>query len=107
MASILLENVTLDFPIYGVRRSFRKELFRAATGGVILRNAQERRVTVRALDTISLLIEHGDRIGLIGHNGAGKSTLLRVLAGVYSPSQGRIAMDGRVSPLFTAAPGMD
>ena len=107
MASLTLDNVTVDFPIYGTQRSFRKALFRAATGGRIIQEGGERRLTVRALDRVSLTIEHGDRLGLIGHNGAGKSTLLRVLAGVYAPSSGRIEIDGHVSPLFSASPGID
>jgi ABC-type polysaccharide/polyol phosphate transport system ATPase subunit len=52
-------------------------------------------------------LNHGDRVGIIGHNGAGKSTMLRVLAGIYQPSQGLIRIDGRVSPLFNTSPGMD
>jgi ABC-type polysaccharide/polyol phosphate transport system ATPase subunit len=108
MASITLERVTVDFPIYGTQRSFRKQLFSAATGGLIVREGRgDRRITVRALDGIDLKIEHGDRVGLIGHNGAGKSTLLRVLAGVFAPTSGRIEIDGRVSPLFSASPGID
>jgi len=46
-------------------------------------------------------------IGLSWHNGAGKSTLLRVLAGVYAPTKGRIDVQGKVSPLFSASPGID
>ena len=46
-------------------------------------------------------------LGLIGHNGAGKSTLLKVFAGVYKPDSGSIRTDGRVSPLFNSAPGLD
>jgi ABC-type polysaccharide/polyol phosphate transport system ATPase subunit len=41
------------------------------------------------------------------HNGAGKSTLLRVCAGVYDPTQGRVFIDGQVSPLFSTSPGLD
>jgi ABC-type polysaccharide/polyol phosphate transport system ATPase subunit len=108
MASISLENVTVDFPIYATQRSFRKQLFRAATGGLIHRRGPgEKSTVVRALDGVSLKIEHGDRIGLICHNGAGKSTLLRVLAGVYAPTKGRIDVQGKVSPLFSASPGID
>ncbi len=108
MASIQLSDLTLEFPIYGAQQSLRKQLFHAATGGLIIHGGRgERRVAVRALDRLTLTIEHGDRLGLIGHNGAGKSTLLRVLAGVYAPTTGTIAVEGRVSPLFSASPGID
>lgn len=107
MTSILLEDVTVDFPIYGSQRSWRRDLFGGTAGGAILRGGSQNRRAVRALDGISLRIEQGDRIGLVGHNGAGKSTLLRVLAGVYAPSGGRITVDGHISSLFTTAPGLD
>jgi ABC-type polysaccharide/polyol phosphate transport system ATPase subunit len=106
MASLILDNVTVDFPIYGAQKSFRSAL-RAATGGLIRREGADRHVTVRALDHLSLTIKHGDRLGIIGHNGAGKSTLLRVCAGVYEPSEGRVHIEGKVSPLFNTSPGLD
>ena len=43
------------------------------------------------LDSISLGVSTGDRIGVVGRNGAGKSTLLSLLAGVAAPDSGRIA----------------
>ncbi|HKT17933.1 MAG TPA: ABC transporter ATP-binding protein [Stellaceae bacterium] len=108
MAAICLENVRVDYPIYGAStRSFRQAIF-ARTGGLIRREGEhQRRVVVRALDNITFQLEHGDRLGLLGHNGAGKSTLLRVLAGVYEPVSGRIEVEGRISPLFNASPGLD
>ena len=45
------------------------------------------------LDDISLTLEKGDIISLIGPSGSGKSTLLRVLVGLLSPSQGKIFLD--------------
>jgi len=107
MASLVLENVTVDFPIYDSQKSFRSALRR--TGGFIRREGSpgHQRVTVRALDNLTLTLKHGDRVGLLGHNGAGKSTLLRVCAGVYDPTGGRVTIEGKVSPLFNTAPGLD
>jgi ABC-type polysaccharide/polyol phosphate transport system ATPase subunit len=108
LAEIVLENVVAEFPIYGAQPSLRKALFGRAVGGLLKRSDETtKRVVVRALDRVSLKLDHGDRVGIIGHNGAGKSTMLRVLAGIYQPSQGSISIDGRVSPLFNTSPGMD
>jgi ABC-type polysaccharide/polyol phosphate transport system ATPase subunit len=106
LASVDFQHVTVDFKIYGALKSFRKALFGRATGGAI-KQESNRIVTVRALDDISLRVEHGDRIGVLGHNGAGKTTFLRVAAGVYQPTQGQVKVEGRLSPLFTTAPGLE
>ena len=108
MAEIILKSVTADFPIYGNQVSLRNVLFGRVVGGVLRRPTETgNRVVVRALDNVSLTINHGDQLGLIGHNGAGKSTLLRVLAGIYEPSLGALTIDGYVSPLFDVSPGLD
>jgi ABC-type polysaccharide/polyol phosphate transport system ATPase subunit len=109
LISIIASNVTVDFPIYGAsQRSLRQTLF-ARTGGLIRHEGtgRQQRVIVRALDDVSFTLRNGDRLGLIGHNGAGKSTLLKVLAGVYTPDSGSLSIEGRVSPLFNSAPGLD
>ncbi|HVS26507.1 MAG TPA: ABC transporter ATP-binding protein [Burkholderiales bacterium] len=107
MASIILENVTVDFLIYGHLQSFRTTLLSRAGGLIRREGKRSERVSVRSLNSISLVIEHGDRVALIGHNGAGKSTLLRVIAGVYEPIAGRAIINGRVSPLFNTSPGLN
>jgi ABC-type polysaccharide/polyol phosphate transport system ATPase subunit len=109
LTSIIASNVTIDFPIYGAsHRSLRQTLL-ARTGGLIRHEGagRQQRIIIRALDNVSFTLRNGDRLGLIGHNGAGKSTLLKVLAGVYTPDSGSIRIEGRVSPLFNAAPGLD
>jgi ABC-type Mn2+/Zn2+ transport system ATPase subunit len=48
----------------------------------------------RALDDVTLQIEHGEQVAVVGPNGAGKSTLLKLIAGTLKPSQGRVLMCG-------------
>lgn len=107
MASIHLDRVSASFPIYSANaRSIRTRFMAATTGGRI-GSDKRHSVVVRALDNVTLNIEHGDRVGLVGKNGAGKSTLLRVMAGVYEPSSGTVERSGRVAPLFSNKLGMD
>ncbi len=106
MALIKLNSLTIDFPIYHLNARTIRKCFLRLTGGA-LRKETEHTVIVKALDNITFTLEHGDRVGLIGHNGAGKSTLLRVLAKIYEPSQGNIGIEGRVSPLLNVMLGIN
>src|SRR5207248_11745880 len=76
------------------------------TQGNLARDAHDRS-TVLALSDITLDIEHGDRLAIIGANGAGKSTLLKVLAGIYEPTRGQLHASGRISALLTASVGLN
>ena len=105
-ALIQLDGVTVDFPIYsGGGRSLKKALVSIGTGGRITRGGG--RVSVQALTDISFRLDHGDRLGIIGHNGAGKTTLLRVMAGVYEPTVGRVRVAGSISTIFDFTLGLD
>ena len=50
--------------------------------------------TVRAIHDLSLTVEQGHTIGLVGANGAGKSTLMSLIAGLIFPSQGSVCVNG-------------
>ncbi len=60
-----------------------------------------------ALRNINLKVYPGEILGIIGPNGAGKSTLLKVVARVLHPSEGRVRIRGRVSPLLELGAGFD
>jgi len=78
VTKVLLEDVHVDFPIYGAQRNLRKVLFDRATGGLIQHQGKNQdRIVVKALAGISMNLRDGDRIGLIGHNGSGSRRFSR------------------------------
>src|SRR5262249_1769839 len=50
--------------------------------------------STRAVDDVSFSVERGEVAALLGPNGSGKSTLMRMLTGYFSPTSGRILVDG-------------
>lgn len=50
------------------------------------------------LENVSLSVEQGERVGLVGPSGRGKTTLLRLLGGYLEPREGRILLDGKPLP---------
>ena len=108
MASINLKDVVVDIPIFDAgSRSLKNNVLAAATGGQIKPREGAGKVLIRAIDGLTLNLEHGERLGLVGHNGAGKSTILRVIAGIYEPTGGQIAVEGEVAAMFDIGFGMD
>jgi len=56
---------------------------------------------IRAVDGVSFSLHEGERLGIIGRNGAGKSSLLHLMAGISTPTGGRIGIEGRVHAVLT------
>jgi ABC-type polysaccharide/polyol phosphate transport system ATPase subunit len=58
-----------------------------------------------ALNRVNLVVKKGEIFGVLGRNGAGKSTLLKVISRVLIPTQGRVWINGMVSPLLELGAG--
>jgi ABC-2 type transport system ATP-binding protein len=99
-------NAWVEFPIFDAKSRSLKKAFLGKAGGTIGRNTSNV-VVIEALRDITLSLNTGDRVGLVGHNGAGKSTLLRLLSGIYEPTRGSATVTGRVAPVFDLGVGMD
>ena len=75
---------------------------------VMLENVSKQYSERQLLDCVNLLVNEGDRIGLIGMNGSGKSTLLRLIAGLERPDEGAITVPGGISIRYLAQePALD
>lgn len=106
-ASIELNKVEVIFPVYNAASlSLKNRFLSAVTGGKIDRQ-HDGAVIVKGLQDISLRINPGERVGLIGHNGAGKTTLLRILSGIYQPTYGHAKIEGECVSLINIGLGID
>ncbi|HPB45171.1 MAG TPA: ABC transporter ATP-binding protein [Microthrixaceae bacterium] len=96
-AAISVEGVSKQFRLYTEStRSIKEQFTRRKTG---------RYNEFWALQDVDLTVERGEVFGFVGHNGSGKSTLLRCIAGIYRPTKGRVATNGRISALLELGAG--
>src|SRR5262249_50273456 len=63
---------------------------------ILLRGRRKYHRDFWALEDVSLEVETGEAVGVIGRNGAGKTTLLQIIAGVLQPTRGQARVEGRV-----------
>jgi ABC-2 type transport system ATP-binding protein len=96
-AAVEIENVSKVFKIYREKYTSMKE--RAIHFGRVPHEE------FRALDDVSLRIEAGTTMGLLGHNGSGKSTLLKCVAGILQPTNGTVRTVGRLAALLELGAG--
>src|SRR4051795_5535584 len=106
MVRIETRGASVDFPIFDAKSRSLKKAVLGVVGGTIASDDHKVPV-IQALHEISLTLEEGDRVALVGHNGAGKYTLLRLLSGIYEPTSGTATVQGRVAPIFDLGVGMD
>jgi ABC-type polysaccharide/polyol phosphate transport system ATPase subunit len=69
---------------------------------------RQRRTTYHefeAVKHVSFRVSKGEVVGIIGRNGSGKSTILKLVAGVYTPTSGRVRVHGSIAPLIELGAG--
>ncbi|MFN6565909.1 ABC transporter ATP-binding protein [Dendronalium sp. ChiSLP03b] len=59
------------------------------------------------LDKINLVVERGEKIGIVGANGSGKSTLLKIISGILKQTSGTVRVRGQIAPLIELGAGFD
>src|SRR5215213_3437939 len=82
----------IDVRIEGVWKQYRRSARRGAAA-------------FWALEGLDLQIARGSTAGIIGRNGAGKSTLFKLLAGITTPTRGRLTLTGRLAALIEVGSG--
>ncbi len=103
-APIELRDVALKFVSY----HDKQYSFKRAALDLVLRRANPMPASAFwRLQDINLTIGKGERVGIVGHNGAGKSTLLRLLAKIYPPTSGVVAIRGNIAPLIEMGAGFN
>jgi lipopolysaccharide transport system ATP-binding protein len=98
-AAVEFSRVSKSYPIYTSPRLRLKEL---ATF-----NQRSFHTDYWALRDVSFQVKRGETFCIVGENGCGKSTLLQICAGILQPSEGEIAVNGRVSALLELGSGFN
>lgn len=94
--AIVVDSVTFSFPL---RQGSGSRIRRARP-----QNPQRRREVLR---DVSLRVEPGEVLGIVGRNGSGKSTLIKLLAGVLKADIGSVQVQGRVAPMVELGAGFE
>jgi len=91
---VIVEHVSVRYSLPGAGPSSLKEFLVGKHGAIDRPREHE------ALRDVSLAVDRGESVAIIGPNGSGKTTLLRLIARVLAPSAGRVRTYGRVAPIL-------
>jgi len=94
---LVVDRVSRTFRVYPKAQRTLKDVF-------VSRGRSGAR-DVQALRDVSLSVEPGEAVGLVGRNGSGKTTLLRIVSGIIKPTSGRVEAAGRIASLLELGAG--
>lgn len=98
---IEVRNVSMDYRLMVNKANSMKEfVLRLLKRDVLYTN-------FHALDNITISIDKGEVVGIIGRNGAGKSTFLKLVCGILKPTAGSINVEGNIVPMLELGSGFD
>ncbi|MCR5566649.1 MAG: ABC transporter ATP-binding protein [Clostridiales bacterium] len=99
-------NVAIEIAHVGkTYNTYRKEFDRFREALSLKRKSYH--TPFEALKDVSLTVNKGECVGIIGTNGSGKSTLLKIITGVLQPTSGSVELNGRVSALLELGAGFN
>ena len=101
--AVTAERLSKSYRKWGRTRAFGT--LKSALLGRSLSTALAPSEVVAALSDVSFTVARGETFGVVGPNGGGKSTLLKLVAGLFKPTAGRIAVNGKVSALIELGAG--
>jgi ABC-type polysaccharide/polyol phosphate transport system ATPase subunit len=97
-SAISLQHIDKSFELLRDKHGSLKSAF------LSLRRSRPR--TILGLQDITLTINKGETVAIVGKNGSGKSTLLRIISRVYRPTSGTVDVNGRMSTMLALAAGL-
>lgn len=98
--AVHVENLKKDFILpHSKNNSFKHTLVNALR--------KNEKTTQHVLAGLNFEVKKGDFFGIVGRNGSGKSTLLKLLAGVYSPTEGMTQLNGSLTPFIELGVGFN
>lgn len=100
---INIKNVSMKFNL-GIEKEFS---IKQAFINLFTNKGKRKKEEFWALRDVDFHIGKGEVVGLIGSNGAGKSTLLKVVSGVMKPTNGKVIVNGVISPMIELGAGFD
>lgn len=100
MPAVAVENISKHFKILHLKPKSLKEAFIQKVW-----NQKLEKQEFWALKDVNFDIESGQTLGIIGTNGSGKSTLLKIIAGIFTPTQGQVHVNGQLAALLELGAG--